>query len=137
MQSGGYHIDIVVQGFPGRSISHGGLGWSTVALLRGHGRVALIDTGSFGMRSLLIERLAQRGFAPTDVTDLLLTHSHYDHVVNWPLFGHARIVISAQELAWALAQPPGETLVPELYLRALKDWPSLRTIVDARRCCQR
>ena len=27
-----YDIDIVVQGFPGKSVCHGGLGWSTVVL---------------------------------------------------------------------------------------------------------
>jgi hypothetical protein len=59
-----YEIDIVIQGFPGKSVCHGGLGWSSVVLLRGHGRVALVDTGGFGMRRLLIERLASRGLAP-------------------------------------------------------------------------
>ena len=58
IQAGGFEIDIVVQGFPGKSVCHGGLGWSTVALIRGRGRVALVDAGSFGMRRMLIERLA-------------------------------------------------------------------------------
>ena len=39
MKVGDYDIDIVVQGFPGKSVCHGGLGWSTVALLRAHGRI--------------------------------------------------------------------------------------------------
>ena len=46
----GYHIEIAVQGYPGKAVCHGGLGWSTIALLRGHGRVVLIDTGAFGQR---------------------------------------------------------------------------------------
>ena len=75
MSDNAYDIDIVIQGFPGKSVCHGGLGWSSVVLLRGHGRVALIDTGSFGMRRLLIERLEKRGLKPKDVTDVLLTHS--------------------------------------------------------------
>jgi len=130
MQVDGYDIDIVVQGFPGKSVCHGGLGWSTVVLLRGHGRVALIDAGSFNMRKLLIERLAKRGLAPADVTDLLLTHSHYDHSVNWTLFRHARIVIGAKELAWSVEEPWGETPVPELYVRELQRWPTLATAED-------
>ena len=60
MSENAYDIDVVIQGFPGKSVCHGGLGWSSVVLLRGHGRVALIDTGSFGMRRLLIERLDSR-----------------------------------------------------------------------------
>jgi N-acyl homoserine lactone hydrolase len=120
-----YDIDIVVQGFPGKAVCHGGLGWSSVVLLRGHGRVALVDTGSFGMRRLLLERLAKRNLRPKDVTDVLLTHSHHDHSVNWTMFRHARIVIGASELAWSLKQPWGETPVPELYMRELSRWPGV------------
>ena len=36
---GGFSIDILVQGYPGKTVCHGGLGWSTVALVRGQGRV--------------------------------------------------------------------------------------------------
>ena len=30
-----YKLDVLVQGYPGKSVCHGGLGWSTIALLRG------------------------------------------------------------------------------------------------------
>lgn len=33
MMLAGYAIDIVVQGFPGKSVCHGGLGWSLIVLL--------------------------------------------------------------------------------------------------------
>src|SRR3979490_132883 len=88
-----YEIDIVVQGFPGKSVCHGGLGWSTVVLVRSAGRVVLIDVGSFNIRAPLITRLAQRGLRPAQVTDVLLTHSHWDHSVNWVLFANATIAI--------------------------------------------
>ena len=127
MKVGDYDIDIVVQGFPGKSVCHGGLGWSTVVLLRAYARTALIDAGSFGMRTMLLKRLKDRGLQPADVTDLLLTHSHHDHSVNWILFSHARIVIGAQELAWSLDEPWGETPVPELYVRELNTWRTLYT----------
>src|SRR5256885_1578834 len=35
----GYKIDVLIQGFPGRMVCHGGLGWSTIALIRGRGHV--------------------------------------------------------------------------------------------------
>lgn len=129
---GGYDIDIVVQGYPGKSVCHGGLGWSTVALVRERGRerLVLIDGGTFGMRRMLIERLSQRGLAPRDVTDMLLTHSHHDHSVNWTLFSGARIVIGEQELAWSLTVPWGETPVAELYMKELKTWPTLHAARD-------
>ena len=57
---GGFSIDILVQGFPGKTVCHGGLGWSTVALVRGQGRVVLIDAGNFGMRRLIAQRLSKR-----------------------------------------------------------------------------
>lgn len=30
-----YQLDILVQGYPGKSVCHGGLGWSTIVLLHG------------------------------------------------------------------------------------------------------
>ncbi|WNJ91556.1 MBL fold metallo-hydrolase [Bosea sp. 685] len=123
-------LRILVCGYPGKSVCHGGLGWSSVVLLRAAGRVALVDAGNFGMRKLLIEQLGRQGLKPSDVTDLLLTHSHYDHSVNWTLFRGARIVVGAVELAWALGEPWGETPVPELYVRTLSDWPTCETVQD-------
>ena len=130
MQLDGYQIDILVQGFPGKSVCHGGLGWSTVVLLRGHGRVALIDAGTFSMRKLVIDGLKKHGLTPKDVTDLILTHSHWDHSINWTLFKDSRIYLGDVELAWALKQPWGETPVPELYIERLEKWSTLRTIKD-------
>ena len=53
--------------------------------------------------------MEKRGLKPKDVTDVLLTHSHHDHSVNWTLFRHARIVIGNTELNWSLGEPWGET----------------------------
>jgi len=124
---GDYDIDIVVQGFPGKSVCHGGLGWSSVVLIRAHGRIALVDTGGVSMRSMLLKRFAERGLKPADITDLLLTHSHHDHSINWTMFPKARIVIGDHELKWSLTVPWGETPVAELYMRELNTWPTLHT----------
>jgi len=130
MKVGGYDIDVVVQGYPGKSLCHGGLGWSSVVLIRAQGRIALVDTGGFSMRTMLIKRFAERGLKPADITDLLLTHSHHDHAVNWVLFSQARIVIGAVELDWSLTVPWGETPVAELYMRELKAWPTLHAAAE-------
>jgi N-acyl homoserine lactone hydrolase len=124
---GDYDIDIVVQGFPGKSVCHGGLGWSSVVLIRAHGRIALVDTGGVSMRSMLLKRFAECGLNPADITDLLLTHSHHDHSINWTMFPKARIVIGDDELKWSLTVPWGETPVAELYMRELNTWPTLHT----------
>jgi glyoxylase-like metal-dependent hydrolase (beta-lactamase superfamily II) len=84
--------------------------------------------GSFNMRRGLIEQLERRGLEPADVTHVILTHSHYDHSLNWILFRQARIVIGARELSWSLEAPWGETAVPELYMRELENWPSLHPV---------
>jgi glyoxylase-like metal-dependent hydrolase (beta-lactamase superfamily II) len=116
---GGWDVDIVVQGYPGKSVCHGGLGWSTIALLRGYGHVAFVDVGSFSQRGIIQQSLASRGLTPDDVTDVLLTHSHWDHSLNWVMFPKARIAIGTKELAWSLLEPWGKGPVPELYVREL------------------
>jgi len=121
----GYQIEIAVQGYPGKAVCHGGLGWSTIALLRGHGRVVMIDTGAFGQRQLVLDRLAANGLTPADVTDVVLTHSHWDHSVNWVMFPNACVLIDSDELAWSLKEPWGTTPVPELYVRELDRSPQL------------
>lgn len=127
-----YELDVLIQGFPGRMVCHGGLGWSTIAMLRGHGRVALVDVGGFNMRRGLIEQLARRELDPTDVTDVLLTHSHYDHSLNWIMFRAAHIVIGAKELAWSMGEAWGAGPVPELYMRELDEWPTLHVASDGK-----
>ncbi len=128
--TGGWEVDLLIQGYPGKATEHGGLGWSTVALLRGHGHTVVLDGGGYGMRKTVVAALARRGVSPADVTDLLLSHSHHDHAVNWPLFRHARIAIGRKEMAWALGVPWGETPVPEHAIAALSRWPTLRLLDD-------
>lgn len=121
-------VDILVQGFPGRSVCHGGLGWSTIALLRGDGRTVLIDVGAFGIRKELARQLKSRDVAPADVTDVVLTHAHYDHAINFTLFPNATIWIGAAELEWAASQPPGFNPLPELYVQHLATSSRVRRI---------
>jgi N-acyl homoserine lactone hydrolase len=126
----GYRIEIAVQGYPGKSVCHGGLGWSTIVLMQGHGRVALIDTGSFGQRQLILDRLSAHNLTPSDVTDVILTHAHWDHSVNWVMFPQAKIYIDGSELSWAVKEPWGLTPVPELYIRELAQSSQLHMITS-------
>lgn len=123
-----YTVDILIQGFPGKSVCHGGLGWSTIALVRGEGRVMLVDCGAFNARKNLEKQLKARELAATDVTDIVLTHVHYDHSLNFTLFPNARIWVGATELDWARAQPPGFNPLPELYVQALARSPRMKRI---------
>lgn len=123
-----YLVDVLIQGFPGKSICHGGLGWSTVTLLRGHGRTILVDVGAFGIRRELRQQLEAQGVRPEDVTDIFLTHAHYDHAVNFVLFPQATVWIGDVELSWAAAQPPGFNPLPELYVAELVRHPRVRRV---------
>jgi len=125
-----YDVEVLVQGYPGKSLCHGGLGWSTIALLRGGDRTILIDVGAFGVRRELGKQLKSRDVHPGAVTDVVITHAHYDHSVNFTLFPNATVWIGAGELEWAAAQPPGFDPLPELYVRELASSPRVRRIND-------
>jgi glyoxylase-like metal-dependent hydrolase (beta-lactamase superfamily II) len=125
-----WQVDVLIQGYPGKSKEQGGLGWSTVALARAGDRVVLLDTGRMGARKVLAERLAAQGVAPADVTDVLITHVHYDHCENWPMFPRATIHAPGAELDWALAQPEGSPMLPEFALRALAASPRLHRLAE-------
>ena len=76
-------------------------------LLRDRGRTVLFDAGSgtefMPSAGLLPEALAAIGVAPEEVTDLVLTHAHPDHL--WgvlddfgdPAFPEARVIIGGAE----------------------------------------
>jgi len=117
-----------VQGFPGKSLCHGGLGWSTVTLLRGGGRTVLVDAGAFGVRRVLQQHLQAYGVMPGDVTDVFLTHVHFDHAVNFVLFPNATVWVGERELAWAEKQPPGFNPIPELYVAELSRSERVRRV---------
>ncbi len=78
-----YQLDILV--------CHGGLGLSAIALLQRHDRIALIGRGTFSHRANLIAGLRRHGLGPSDVTDIVLSHSHHHHAINWVLFPEATI----------------------------------------------
>jgi glyoxylase-like metal-dependent hydrolase (beta-lactamase superfamily II) len=94
-------------------------------LVRGLGRTLLVDTGIgakfpdkyrdiYGIdhaQGTLLDRLAQRGIAPADVTDVVVTHLHFDHAGGattqdpdgrlHPTFPDARIFIQRANWDWA------------------------------------
>ncbi|MBI4418488.1 MAG: MBL fold metallo-hydrolase [Ignavibacteriales bacterium] len=98
-------------------------------LIRGKGRAILVDDGN-GTKftdklkdiykldttgSNLNDSLARRGIRPEDITDVILTHLHFDHAGGStvrqngalvPAFPKAKYYV--QRLHWELAQKPGE-----------------------------
>lgn len=114
-----YDLEILVQGYPGKTTFHGGMGWSTVALLRGHGQNILIDTGHYMHRDVLPARLQRLGLRREDITAVALTHAHWDHCMNFPFFPKAQVFISKREIEWAAAEPVGVHPIAEFHVEKL------------------
>jgi N-acyl homoserine lactone hydrolase len=114
-----YTLDILIRGFPGKTATHGGLGWSTVCLLKDETRTVLVDTGPPAYLALLHQELDRRGISPADVTDILTTHLHWDHISNFTMFPNATVTVGRTELEWASRQPPGTPLLADLHVQRL------------------
>jgi N-acyl homoserine lactone hydrolase len=122
-------IDLLFKGFPGWSPNYGRLGWASIPLIRAKGANILFDTGHNGMHRLLLQRLADRGLAPEDIHMVVMSHSHWDHSLGFPLFPNAEMVIGRRELEWALGLAPSDNpSVPGSLMRELADHPRLRAL---------
>ncbi len=92
-------------------------------LARGHDRIVLIDTGfmregtgeamsvKFDVPYWIspLRMLAEMGVGPEDVTHIVLSHAHFDHMGSIGQFPKARLYIQKREiLSWheAIALPP-------------------------------
>ena len=125
-----YDLHVLVQGYPGKNIDHGGLGWSTVALLRGAKDNVLLDTGHYVHREVVVKRLGELGVTRDDVTAIAISHLHWDHCMNFPLFPKAQIFVGRTELEWAAQQPVGAFPIAELHVEKLLRDPAVTRIDD-------
>ncbi|MDN3722638.1 MBL fold metallo-hydrolase [Roseibium salinum] len=64
----------------------GFFGISTIVLIRSGATLALFDCGHGVTRKLLLDALQHRGLAPKDIDLVILSHGHFDHVLNLDLF---------------------------------------------------
>ncbi|NWQ89715.1 MBLC1 protein, partial [Burhinus bistriatus] len=65
----------------------------SVTLVAGGPVTALVDTGGPWGGQRLLRLLAERGVSPGDVTHVICTHGHSDHVGNLNLFPAATLVV--------------------------------------------
>lgn len=124
-----------------------------VTLLRHDGRVVLFDAGSgpdfVPTAGRLADALAALDLAPEDVTDIVFTHAHPDHLwgvlddFDEPAFAHAALHMGAAELAF-WSDPATTATLPEdqqAFARVpCGGWPRLtarsRPLAMAIRCCR-
>lgn len=91
-------IDIVYEGFPGTS-SRGFLGWSSCVLIRPNQEKAILfDTAGFNERYALLSRLKTLGVSKNQIGSVFISHFHFDHAVNYPLFENARFYLHENEV---------------------------------------
>src|SRR5436190_23907707 len=78
-----------------------GTGYSSTCTLVSSGTChVVIDTGLSIQEGALIDALAQRGLAPTDIDVVINTHLHVDHCGNNAMFSRATIFMSQTEWRW-------------------------------------
>ncbi|MEV4737631.1 MULTISPECIES: MBL fold metallo-hydrolase [unclassified Microbacterium] len=115
-----YTLHSLVDGFPGKSSSHGAFGWSSLWLLQDEERRVLVDAGPPAYIPLIHAGLAELGLTTADITDVLVTHLHWDHVGNFTMYPNATTWVGEDEMAWAATQPPGTPFVPDLHVQELQ-----------------
>ena len=103
-------IEVLTQGM-GISSNETRLSLCAVTLIRGEHNT-LVDVGYQGRRILLVERLAERGLALTDVDRVVLTHGHWDHTLNALMFPNAEIIMSADEYEYVQHISPLDPATP-------------------------
>jgi glyoxylase-like metal-dependent hydrolase (beta-lactamase superfamily II) len=114
-----YTAHALRDGFPGKSRTHGAFGWSSVWLLQDETRRVIVDTGPPAYIPVIDASLEKLGLTAADITDVLLTHLHWDHVCNLTMFTDATIWVGEEELAWAAELPPGTPYMPDLHVKEL------------------
>ncbi|NXW83104.1 MBLC1 protein, partial [Alopecoenas beccarii] len=90
-----YTVQILQEGFCHPPLPDGSFrADGTITLVRGGPVTLLVDTGGpWGGGRRLLELLSHRGVSPENVTDVVCTHGHSDHVGNINLFPKAKVMV--------------------------------------------
>ena len=125
VSSAGYRVFPAGTGVPGKCAEHGGLGWKKVTIVAGNGHLVMVDTGGFGMRPMLAERLAERGVDPVEGHRRLAHACALRPPCELSAVSPARPCGSAPgNWKWAEHEPPWFTPLAELYAADLRTNPA-------------
>jgi glyoxylase-like metal-dependent hydrolase (beta-lactamase superfamily II) len=124
-------FETILAGVPCRS-NRGWLGYCSVVLFPMDGSWALFDTGHYNDRAYLRQALEKRGIKPDDISHVILSHLHFDHVLNLPLFQNADVIISDAEIRYAEGVGAGlmqDDAIPDFW-PALLEGQKVHTVKD-------
>jgi len=91
---------VLLQGVPARS-NRGWFGYCSITLFRLDNQWALFDTGQYSDRDELYKALRMVDVEPNQIRFVVLSHLHFDHVLNLPIFPNAEVFLSKQEVDYA------------------------------------
>jgi len=100
-------LRVLLSGVPGVT-NRGWLGYCTVVLCSLEDGWALFDTGHQSDRHILFSALQALKIRPDNIRYVVLSHLHFDHSLNLPLFPQAEVYISRAELDYARQVSAGE-----------------------------
>jgi glyoxylase-like metal-dependent hydrolase (beta-lactamase superfamily II) len=99
----------------------------SVLLVESGDERVLFDFGHVGRRWKLLTALADRGLEPADITKVVVSHGHWDHLQNADLFQQAQVLIHPDERR-NLADPPSTDLGTPRWATAVLDDLDLREV---------
>jgi N-acyl homoserine lactone hydrolase len=121
-----YKIEIVMHSFPVIS-NYGLFGLSNIYLIRKGKTNILFDTGGFGQRRAFLLKLKEMGYSPAEIEHLIISHTHWDHIMNVPFFSNAKTYVHQEDMKFAHSKAGEADLsYPLPYMRELLDKPNLK-----------
>ena len=104
-------IDLVLEGWS-VNLDQGRAAFCGVTLIRGTKNI-LVDVAHVGRRPILIESLRRLGLEPADIDTVVLTHSHWDHILNADVFKNAEFLLHPWEIEYAKSPHPRDWATPD------------------------
>jgi glyoxylase-like metal-dependent hydrolase (beta-lactamase superfamily II) len=105
---------------------------ATSVLLSNRRHHIVVDTGLPHEAHQLVSALKEKGLAPSDISAVINTHFHVDHVMNNCLFPQSLIYASQQSHDWCLAMYADVADPSHWERRALKYYPETLDYEQAR-----
>ena len=110
-------VEVILQGYHLGS-DQGRFGLAGVYLVRGS-RNILVDTAHIGRREKLLKELDRVGLGASDIDVIVLTHAHWDHMLNIDLFPEAQVLLGGAELSYLRSPHPADWATPPWLVRVL------------------